>query len=1352
VDGQRRGKRKAVGADPNQKCLKSRYGTGDIANAVQSSGSKDTDNMRLPASGVMAVGNASQSGGHLHKRKASELDLMKHGRQKPPGVHRHGGRMEVLVGTVEYAKYGIVTGSIGRSSFDLTCIIISKGWPGWAFGALAAGFTIQTVIMLDTQWLPAAQRLLPSTSFMSYSADTLNSRLLLHPVDVVFSDSDHPGNLRTWELAHRAVITFRRCRRVPKEWSSQSIQVHHERIGGVTTLCQTVFCHGRRNASNSVVGSGIAVQASAFRDLSSVMMSHAKAGLECPPPGIVLPLAPTVVRLHGDQCFHSGGWLPGVNWRATVVTPCVFTKTKWCRRRLTVDEWLGVLDMPSGTLKCLEPREKDALVSSPSVIPLKIHFAICQAMYDAVEHERPAYNGPDMLLDVTDDGSAHSATTVRHSNQTSTAQKDEALVSRESTSGLALDTLVLPLTLHKATSTKADDAEVQVHVWNARLLEGLALPVTAVFVLALDVLREFFHRLWRRGVTHSFLHWSGALSIQKRLGFVHPTRLVTLHLATPCAQARFTWAAKGLKQYRAMRKLETPAERCNRIAAVDGIGRCANSSWWAWTSGSRPLFWRWPVWYQASIRDGLPLWLRGSMKRWCVPQRVEKDPVKRAQIRTKILSPVERGYLERGEVVSLTSFFGVPKGDDDIRMVYDGTKSGFNSVLWAPWFPLPTIDQHLRVATVGCYMADIDIGEMFLNFVLHECIRVYCGVDLTSIFPEMLLASGLAVYWLRWARCGMGFTSSPYQAVQGVLVAEEVILGDHLDPSNAFRFDAVVLNLPGMPEYNPGLAWVFKVRQSDGMVASDLFIYVDDARVIGNSEDDCWLATRQTASLLNHLGLQDAARKRRAGSKEPGPWAGSICHSSGTQVEVMVSQERWDKTKGILGWLQDQLDGNEERFDFKLLESKRGYLVYISRTYPSMCPYLKGIHQTLESWRPWKREDGWSMSNKEIQAAKLVENDMEVDYENDKDPPVEVMGVKRVRSDVAALQTLISGPVPVKRKARPEFSALAIYGFGDASGKGFGSSFSINGKVIFRHGQWAQSVEMESSNYRELANLVFAVEEAAAQGHLDDCELFLFTDNTTAESAYYKGTSSVRPLFDLMLRMRKLQMEGGVIIHVVHIAGTRMIEEGTDGLSRRSLLEGVMSGSAMLSHIPLHLSAEERQANLVEWLQLWLGSLGSKEEKGFYILSPMEWYTTGQTRNRCIWMPPPAAADVAAELLGKSKHKRAQNEHVFVCPRLMTNRWRKHLSKICDVAFTTPVGTHSWNVEQHEPLLVGLCFPLSRHRPWRLRGTKLMERVVSQLSELSTTAPFWGRDILRELFLTTRGLDSLPESMVRTLL
>ena len=47
----------------------------------------------------------------------------------------------------------------------------------------------------------------------------------------------------------------------------------------------------------------------------------------------------------------------------------------------------------------------------------------------------------------------------------------------------------------------------------------------------------------------------------------------------------------------------------------------------------------------------------------------------------------------------------------------------------------------------------------------------------------------------------------------------------------------------------------------------------------------------------------------------------------------------------------------------KELEKARGYLVYTTRTYPGMVPYLKGIHLTLDSWREGRDKDVWKTSS-----------------------------------------------------------------------------------------------------------------------------------------------------------------------------------------------------------------------------------------------------------------------------------------------------------------------------------------------------------------------------------------------------
>eukprot|EP00957_Ditylum_brightwellii_P175586 13369066-Ditylum_brightwellii.AAC.1 len=64
-------------------------------------------------------------------------------------------------------------------------------------------------------------------------------------------------------------------------------------------------------------------------------------------------------------------------------------------------------------------------------------------------------------------------------------------------------------------------------------------------------------------------------------------------------------------------------------------------------------------------------------------------------------------------------------------------------------------------------------------------------------------------------------------------------------------------------------------------------------------------------------------------------------------------------------------------------------------------------------------------------------------------------------------------------------------------------------------------------------------------------------------------------------------MHYGCIIHLTHCAGTRMIEQGTDGLSWGSTDEGVMVGGDMPLYVPLNLTATECYLPLQNWITEW---------------------------------------------------------------------------------------------------------------------------------------------------------------------
>jgi hypothetical protein len=309
---------------------------------------------------------------------------------------------------------------------------------------------------------------------------------------------------------------------------------------------------------------------------------------------------------------------------------------------------------------------------------------------------------------------------------------------------------------------------------------------------------------------------------------------------------------------------------------------------------------------------------------------------------------------------------------------------------------------------------------------------------------------------------------------------------------------------------------------------------------------------------------------------------------------------------------------------------------------------------------------------------------------------------------------------------------------------------------------WGKDDDTQSSNFKEFENVVQTIEEESRNGMLMGASLYLFTDNSTVEGALFKGNTPSRKLFNLVVRFRKVQMAYNAEIIVSHVAGTRMIAQGTDGVSRGLLTDGVNAGLEMLSFVPLHLSATERIPSLYSWVCSWLGQEAE-------LITPNQWFNRGHSHDggcydekgfwrikigsgKFIWAPPPAAADVAVEELRKALTKRLDCTHVFLCPRLLTPQWQRHLNKACDLVLFMPAGSEIWPCEMFEPLTIGFVFPFLSVRPWHIRGTSKMLSLGGTMSSLLKDSNLVTGNLLRQLCKQMWKLRTMPASMVRRVL
>jgi hypothetical protein len=421
----------------------------------------------------------------------------------------------------------------------------------------------------------------------------------------------------------------------------------------------------------------------------------------------------------------------------------------------------------------------------------------------------------------------------------------------------------------------------------------------------------------------------------------------------------------------------------------------------------------------------------------------------------------------------------------------------------------------------------------------------------------------------------MGFRPSPYYGARFYYWAEEFARGNRKDSDNPLRWDSVKLNLPGDLKWNPAFPRVMKSNDATANIAGDLKAFEDDLRCSGVSEEHAWQIGRWVAAIFQYLGIQDTPRKRKPPVLVTAAWAESMFSTALGKIEKFVSQKKWDKArKWINHFLTELARDPEVLFKYKEMVQATGFLRHLSMTYEDLAPYLKGFYLSLHRHLPRRDTKGWKMNVKRWDAyvhSKLDKEDITPEeahemlhppaYENITAPP-EVPCIPELLQALPALETFFKQPNPPRILVRSAHLLYVRYGFADASGTGLGASITTDEGIRIRIGTWGQDSEEETSNWREFENLVTTLEAEGKKGNLDGAVVVMCTDNSTAESAANKASSASQNLYKLAARLRALQFQHGAQFIISHVAGKRMKDQGTDGVSRGHLKEGIAMGTA----------------------------------------------------------------------------------------------------------------------------------------------------------------------------------------------
>jgi hypothetical protein len=394
-------------------------------------------------------------------------------------------------------------------------------------------------------------------------------------------------------------------------------------------------------------------------------------------PGISLP------NPKGKECpIGTNGLLLWERRGYMVEAPTVYSKEQWVRRWLASKELCAVLDVPRDILNEKECKTLLLSMKIPGKVRAHVVENICEALR-AVARKWPV----SLLLEGRSSRKRVRFEMDEASPNTSPRLRAIPSIDQEEQQ----DTVTV-------NSPKADNAGVPEHLWDDRCrnLGWLRELPTLQVKKALDTLRvKFFLRIWIRKVASNFWRW-----------------MIDMNNAGWWRDHEDRWRSFD--------------------AGLKAIHYTLQASWWEWDGGSFPFFWRWEQEFVREVWDGIPPRFTHEPPSCLDRQRPNSNPFFAEKERAKVFKVVKRGYLrpvERRSIESLMHYFLVPKGEDDIWMVYDGSKCGLNAATFAPWFAVPTSSSLERMIMPHSVQGDNDFGDMFLNFQLHHDMQKYTGVD-----------------------------------------------------------------------------------------------------------------------------------------------------------------------------------------------------------------------------------------------------------------------------------------------------------------------------------------------------------------------------------------------------------------------------------------------------------------------------------------------------------------------------------------------------------------------------------------------------------------------------------------------
>ena len=585
--------------------------------------------------------------------------------------------------------------------------------------------------------------------------------------------------------------------------------------------------------------------------------------------------------------------------------------------------------------------------------------------------------------------------------------------------------------------------------------------------------------------------------------------------------------------------------------------------------------------------------------------------------------------------VTTAPLFCVPKEGQpgQWRVIADMLSGGQNACVVADPVYLNRPSHILDQMYAGGYTAVVDASKFFYQFLTHPDDRPYLGV-LHPITHQLLEYLGLP----------MGSSNSPALACRyGIAflrkLRETFTIFQGSPTANCWWTGFQDLG------YDPALGYGMLLLRSDGLPAVRLWAHVDDFAIHGPDLASTTTALRHFLDTAVVVGLLCHPGKL-APPQQVAKYVGFLFDTHGIPT-LRVPLPKRERALAMLEYTLGQ--PGDYLFSRLGLSVVAGVLESLTEATPSRLghTYLRALHSAIHP-------EG------------LVTN---VYYTRTTLSP-------EIRADLQWWRhVLLADP---GRAARTNRSATLIPTFGDGSGSGTGGTLGFDDRGLeMWMGQWSPTVYHFSSNWKELKTLHLTLTHISRH-HREKAvgtTLFYFTDNSVTYWIAASGSSRSPGLHYLIEQIKLLELDLGCCLQVIHVPGTVMIQQGTDGLSRgvwctlyhRRISQRVLTVAvfaplqydpALVQEYLIRVGHGTATYRLQEWDTRW---------EGLALLHQMN-----------VWFPPPELARQAIIFtLEAWVEAPLTTSALFFVPRTVPSFWHglsRHLTEVdCFLPSTKPL-------------------------------------------------------------------------------